>query len=277
MLTSLYVMAASLSVALVSLLASALVALRFSGNSRFIALLVAFAAGIFLGNVFFHLLPESIELNHGTKLTFACTLLGLMCFFLLDYFHHSQKVCEDHNHQHQLETTNLAPMNLIGDSVHNFVDGVVIAGSFILDPAVGFAVTLAIMAHELPQEMADTGVLLKGGLKPLTAIKANFASGLTCVLGAGLGLLWQHQLSQSIGLLFGFTAGAFLYIALSDLLPLMRHEKPAHAKGTSLQLLCLLAGLLLMLAINSGHNHSAHDLHMHDRVTEYERLLRQGN
>ncbi len=275
-MSALLAIPAALAVASISLIASALVALKMGNQLRVISLLVAFAAGIFLGNVFFHLLPESIELNHGTGLTFACTLFGLMCFFLLDYFRHSNEVCETHDHDHELETTNLAPMNLIGDSVHNFVDGVVIAGSFILDPTVGVTVTLAIIAHELPQEMADTGVLLKGGLKPATAIKANFASGLTCVLGALLGLVWQTQLSQSIGLLFGFTAGAFLYIALSDLLPLMRHEKPVHAKGASLQLVCLTAGLLLMYGINAGHDHSAHDLHLHDRVAEFEQLLERA-
>lgn len=277
MTASLWAVPAALAVASISLIASSLVAFKMSGNTRMISLLVAFAAGIFLGNVFFHLLPESIELNHGTALTFSCALLGLMCFFFLDYFHHPQKVCEHEHHEHELETTNLAPMNLIGDAVHNFVDGIVIAGSFILDPAVGIAVTLAIMAHELPQEMADTGVLIKGGLKPATAIKANFMAGLTCVLGAALGLLWQSQLGQSIGLLFGFTAGAFLYIALSDLLPLMRHEKPSRSSGTSLQLVCLAAGLVLMFVINSGHDHSAHDLHMHEQVSEYEQLLQNRN
>lgn len=270
MLIWIYTLSAALLVSLASVAAGVFVVAGQSRFSRLIPLIVAFAAGIFLGNVFFHLLPESMEFNHGPEKTLGWALVGILAFFLLDYFRQGNDSQRGH-----IESQNIATMNLLGDSVHNFVDGVIIAGSFLISPALGVTVTIAILLHELPQECADVGVLIRGGLTPKRAIIANFICALACVVGASAGLIWQQVLSDSIGILFGFSAGAFLYLALSDLMPLMRHEKSHGANWAQLGLMG--AGLLLMAGVAGQHQSSPHQLHMHDQVQIYEQQLQQRN
>jgi zinc and cadmium transporter len=252
-----YSLSAAAVVALTSLLAGILVAAGQQRFTRLIPLLVAFAAGIFLGNVFFHLLPESIEFNRDINQSLTWALIGVLAFFLLDYFSSGLKTATG-----PIESRNIATMNLLGDGVHNFVDGVLIAGSFLVSPAVGIAVTLALLLHEFPQECADTGVLIRGGLEPKTAVLANFVCALACIVGAATGLLWQELLANSVGILFGFSAGAFLYLALADLMPLMRHEK-AHGNNWS-QLGLLAAGVVLMALVMTQHSSDSHGhIHFH--------------
>ena len=166
---------------------------------------VSFAAGVMLGNTFYDLLPESV-------VSFA--LLGIIFFFLIEKYllwhcHGSETPCHKN-------TTFLV---MFGDTLHNFVDGIVIAGAFLASPILGVTTSLAIALHEIPQEVADFSILISGGLSPRKAIILNFSSGLIALAGGVLGYLFLSTVSFAIPYLTGFAAGMFIYIACSDLIP----------------------------------------------------------
>ena len=140
----------------------------------------------------------------------------------------------------------MARMNLIGDAVHNFIDGILIAGSFWIDPWIGATTTLAIVAHEIPQEIGDVGALIHGGYRPAQAIRYNFYCSLTVLLGIGATLLLGHYAEASLTLLLPMAAGGFIYIAASDFIPAL-HE-PAADSGWG-QVITFAAGVGFMQSV----------------------------
>lgn len=188
-----------------------------------IPFLVALAVGVLLGDAFIHLLPDAIERQGSAGDVCLITLAGLFLFFVLE-----KLVRWRHNHCIDLgepatKILPLAKMNLIGDGIHNFIDGILIAGSFLVDPGLGFTTTLAIVAHEIPQEIGDVGALLRGGYTPEKAVFYNFLCSLTVVLGMAFTLLLSQVAQNSLVLLLPIAAGGFIYIAASDLIPVL-HE-----------------------------------------------------
>ncbi|MDD1621128.1 MAG: ZIP family metal transporter [Methylococcaceae bacterium] len=195
--------------------------------------LVALAVGVLLGDAFIHLIPDAIS-RHGSVSDICLTVLaGLFLFFVLEKL---VRWRHDHNVDTSVaaEILPLAKMNLIGDAIHNFVDGILIAGSFLVDPALGLTTTLAIVAHEIPQELGDVGALLRGGFSPRQAVMFNFYCSLTVLLGVVFTLLLSQIAQSSLILLLPIAAGGFIYIAASDLIPVL-HERSnlAHVSGQS--------------------------------------------
>lgn len=191
--------------------------------------LAAFAAGTLLGTVFFDLFPEAVEeAEHITKEfgvetnVFLWTLLGILGFFLLErfvhWFHHHQTEYADE----PVKPT--VPLVIIGDSVHNFIDGVVIAATFLVSIPLGIVTTLAVAAHEIPQEIGDFGILLHKGLKRKKVLLVNIGSAFTAVAGALITFWIGERIEPSIPILLSTTAGFFIYIAASDLIPEIHHE-----------------------------------------------------
>lgn len=187
--------------------------------------LAAFAAGTLLGTVFFDLLPEAVhegeELGTGINI-FLWTLVGILGFFLLERFIHWF-----HHHQHEYldeEIKPTVPLIIVGDSVHNFIDGVVIAATFLVSIPLGIVTTLAVAAHEIPQEIGDFGILLHKGMKRKKIILVNIFSALTALLGALLAFWLGERVEASLPILLSITAGFFIYIAASDLIPEIHHE-----------------------------------------------------
>ena len=188
-------------------------------------LLAAFAAGTLLGTVFFDLLPEALntseELGLGIDI-FLWTLAGILGFFLLERFIHWF-----HHHQHEYLDEKVKPtiaLIIAGDSVHNFIDGVVIAATFLVSIPLGIVTTLAVAAHEIPQEIGDFGILLHKGMKRKKIILVNIFSALTAILGALLAFWLGERIEASLPILLSITAGFFIYIAASDLIPEIHHE-----------------------------------------------------
>ena len=182
--------------------------------------LASFAAGTLLGAAFFDLLPEA--LNEGEIQTILFWVLaGILVFFLLErfihWFHHH------HEHLHK-ETPPTIPLVIFGDSVHNFIDGVAIAATFLTSIPLGIVTTLAVAAHEIPQEIGDFGILLHRGLAKKKVLFFNFASALTALLGAIATFLLGEALANILPTLLAITAGFFIYIAASDLIPEIHHE-----------------------------------------------------
>ncbi len=190
--------------------------------------LAAFAAGTLLGTVFFDLLPEAVyeseklkDLGIETNI-FVFTLLGLLGFFLLERFIHWF-----HHHQHDYGEEPVkptVPLIIIGDSVHNFIDGVVIAATFLVSIPLGVVTTLAVAAHEIPQEIGDFGILLHKGLGRKKVLMVNILSALTAMIGALITFWIGESIESSLPILLAVTAGFFIYIAASDLIPEIHHE-----------------------------------------------------
>ncbi len=222
--------------------------------------LVSFAAGALLGNAFFELLPEAIE--HAEELKeasgaeiniFLWTLGGIFFFYLLDrgihwYSHHQNKKSGKHG------TVNV-PLVIFGDSVHNFIDGVAIAITYLINPAVGIATTLAVIAHEIPQEIGDFAILLHEGMSKKKVLIINILSALLAVVGAILGLIIGERIEGILPYALSITAGFFIYIALTNLLPeIHSEEKKGYAfKETAFFILGVLIIWLSVAYLPHGH------------------------
>ena len=192
--------------------------------------LAAFAAGTLLGTVFFDLFPEAIKEGEqvvkeglsGEINIFFWVLFGILGFFLLERFVHWF-----HHHQHDYEDEPVKPtipLIILGDSVHNFIDGIAIGATFLVSIPLGIITALAVAAHEIPQEIGDFVILLHKGLKRKKVLLVNFFSALTAVVGALISFWLGESIVASLPILLAITAGFFIYIAASDLIPEIHHE-----------------------------------------------------
>jgi zinc and cadmium transporter len=207
--------------------------------------LASFAAGILLGTAFFDLLPEAVhEGEIGNINIFPWALFGIVLFFLLERFmHHWFHHHESHGEERDPKSTTL-PLIIFGDTLHNFMDGIVIAATFMTSIPLGIATTLSIFAHELPQEIGDFGLMLHKGLRPKKIILVNIFSALISIVGAMITYLLGDVLEGFLPVLLAVTAGFFIYIASSDLIPEMHHEK---RKGFAfIQSALFISGILIM-------------------------------
>ena len=238
MSTFLQVMLASLIVSAGGLIGVVSLVVNQQKLRGFLILLVGLAAGALMGGAFLHLLPEAVELLEP-QTVFLVVLVSFVGFFLLEkvlqwrHCHHG--VCEVHS--------DVGILNLIGDSIHNFLDGLILAGAFAVDIRLGWITTLAVALHEIPQEIGDFGVLLYAGWRKSAAIMANFAVALTAVLGAVIGYVFTAG-SGAAAYLMPIAAGGFIYIAAADLLPEIRMEKSLKKSLSSFGI--FLGGLVLM-------------------------------
>jgi zinc and cadmium transporter len=203
--------------------------------------LIAFAAGALLGDAFIHLLPEIAESKAGFDLGASFALLsGVIAFFVLEkvlHWHHAHFPREEHVHP-------VAVTNLVGDAMHNFVDGSIIAASFLASTPLGIATAIAVVLHEIPQELGDFAILVRAGLKPRRALALNLLSALSSVLGAVVTLVLASSIAGVERVLVPVTAGAFVYIASTDLLPEL-HKEPEFGRSF-VQLVGVLAGVAVM-------------------------------
>lgn len=250
-----------LAVSLVSLVGVAAFSLRLAFLKRSLTVLVALAAGALLGDAVIHLIPESLEVI-GDETYFALAVLGgLALFFILEKvlrWHHAHHAGEDDHAGHEryeadATHTHLAPMVLVADGIHNMVDGAVIAASYLVSPALGFATTVAVFLHEIPQEVADYALLLHAGYSRTKALLWNFASGLTALLGAGVVLYFGTEIELFGAYAAAVTAGAFIYLAAADLIPDLNRETSARASLSTL--VAFLVGIGLMFALTLLESH----------------------
>lgn len=197
--------------------------------------LVSLAVGVLLGDAFIHLIPDAVARQGSVATVCLWVLVGVFVFFVLE------KVVR-WRHDHRLNFTEqsaavrpMAKMNLIGDAIHNLVDGILIGGSFLVDPTLGLTTTFAIIVHEIPQEIGDVGALVYGGFKPNMAILYNFYCSLTVVLGAAFTLVLSSVAEASLIFLLPLAAGGFIYIAATDMIPaLHEHSSLRSVVGQSL-------------------------------------------
>ena len=187
--------------------------------------LASFAAGILLGTAFFDLLPEAVHEGEKADINiFPWVLFGIVLFFLIErfihWFHHHEEF-----HKEKDESKSTLPLIIVGDTMHNFIDGVVIAATFMVSIPLGIATSLSVFAHEIPQEIGDFGLMLHKGLKPKKIILVNVLSAAAAFLGAVITYSVGNILEGYLPMFLAVTAGFFIYIASSDLIPEIHHEK----------------------------------------------------
>src|SRR3989339_1079411 len=199
---------------------------------------VALAIGGLMGDAFLHLLPEATE-KFGNGYAYLYVLTGFFLFLAIEKVIHWR-----HCHEGDCAVHAFTQMSLIGDGVHNFIDGLIIAGSYVVNPGVGVASTIAVFLHEIPQEIGDFGVLIYGGMSRKKALFYNFLSALTAVAGGILGFYLLSFADIISGFLLAFAAGGFLYIAASDLIPEIQKEN--NIKKSVLNFGVIFLGILAM-------------------------------
>lgn len=243
--TSLFSLGSVLIVSAISLIGIFTLSLRDSFIKGITFVLVGIATGALLGDAFIHLIPESLEEAANPTILALTIIAGILIFFVLEKFLHW------HHHQglegSEPEIHPVGKMILVSDGVHNFVDGLIIAASYLVSIEVGVATTIAVILHEIPQEIGDFGVLLHAGYTKTKALFYNFVSALFAVLGASVALLLGGATETFTAWLIPIAAGGFIYIALTDLIPELHKTK--SLRHSALQLLAVMFGVAAMVAL----------------------------
>lgn len=237
-----YILTATILVSAISLIGVFTLSIKEQFLQKILLTMVAFSSGAMLGGAFLHLMPEGLE--HGNPQVFLMIMLGSLIIYLmvekLLHWRHCHKIggeCHEHH--------SFGYMNLLGDGVHNFIDGLVIAATFSVSIPLGITTTVAMALHEIPQEIGDFGVLLYSGFSRRRALFANFLTALTAVAGGVIGWALAYRVDHLSKFLLPIAAGGFIYIALSDLLPEIR--KSGSLKTFLFNFAFILAGVALML------------------------------
>lgn len=237
----LYTITSVIIVSLASLIGLFTISIKIDKLKIFLTPLVSFAAGALLGGVFIHLLPEMVEEQSFTLNLSMLILLGIILFFILEkiicWRHCHIPTSKDHPHT-------LGIMNLLGDGLHNFTDGVIIAASYMAAIPLGIATTIAVLFHEIPQEIGDFSVLIYAGFSKTKALLFNLLSALLAVLGAIVTLSVGSNINSFVDFLIPITAGGFIYIATADLIPELKKEQ-GFSKSIW-QFLSLCFGIIIM-------------------------------
>jgi len=240
---------------------SAAAILSFGLLGKMVERMVSLSVGILLSTSLLHALPKAFESHADTKALFATLLAGLLGFFLLEkmavlrHSHHYEGDGHHHEHGHDAhEAGKSGWMILVGDGLHNFTDGILIAAAFLADPNLGIIAAVAIIAHEIPQEIGDFIVLLNAGFSRTRAYVYNLLCSMMAVAGGLLGYFTLEQASDWIPYVLVFASSGFIYIAVSDLMPQM--QRRATVRETIPQVLLIAVGVAIVLFLTGGdHAH----------------------
>lgn len=230
-------------VSLVSLIGVFTLLLKREVLQRITLFLVSFATGALFGDAFIHLLPEAFKKIGISLATSLYVILGIVIFFILEKFirwRHCHAPTSEH-HMHPV-----VALNLIGDGVHNLIDGMIIGASFLVSMPLGIATTLAVILHEIPQELGDFGILLHGGLSVKKAIFCNLLCAMAAIVGAVFSLCVGQYIKGYAIVLVPITAGGFIYIAGSDLIPELHQCSNLKVSQAVGQFVMMISGILIM-------------------------------
>lgn len=244
LMTYVYAFGSVLLVSLVSLIGVFALSLREEVLRKYIFIFISLAVGALLGDAFIHLIPESFEVFNGGVLPSLLIISGVILFFILEKFlhwhHHGEDEAEEGIHP-------AGRLLLISDGIHNFIDGIILGVGFIVSIPVGFATAIAVLLHEIPQEIGDFGVLLHSGYTRTRALWLNFLSALCAILGVLLAFVLREA-SEVLSLwILPIAAGGFIYVAVADLIPELHKTK--EARHSLLQILAVILGVLAMVAL----------------------------
>ncbi len=238
-----WILTSTALVSLVSLVGIFTLAIKEKFLPKILFCLIGFSAGALIGSAFLHILPECLE-NNQSNSVFSYLILGIIIFFIMERFLHWR-----HCHEEGMCRTHaFTYLTLVGDGFHNFIDGMVIAASFVVSFQLGVVTTLAIILHEIPQELSDFAILVYGGFTHKKALLFNFASALMAMLGACVGYFINDYIQGFSNLILPLTAGGFIYIATSDLIPELHKEK--DLKRSMAAFSAFLLGIVFMAFMN---------------------------
>lgn len=240
---------AAVLISILSFAGALTLVLKKDSIHKIVVFLVALSAGTMMGGAFLHLIPESLHEFGDPKNVFMLLILGFCIFFILEriirWRHCHHNVCDVHP---------FGMMNLVGDGVHNFFDGLILAAAFATDLHLGIVTTLAIIFHEIPQEIGDFGVLLHAGYTPKKALFYNFLSALLAIFGVLIGSYLGDKIDNFSIFLVPIAAGGFLHIAASDLIPELHKEKDTEKAIWSFIIFVL--GIVIMWSVGLIDMHS---------------------
>ena len=239
-----YTILSVLIVSLVSLIGVLSLSIKSNKLKKFLVYTISFSAGALFGDAFIHLIPEAVEETGFGLKTSLFILLGIIFSFIIEKFIHWRHCHMPHSKEH---IHPFAVMNLLGDGVHNFIDGIIIGASYLVSIPTGIATTIAVILHEIPQEIGDFGVLLQGGFSKSKALAFNFLTAATAVLGAIISLVLSSYITGLTTFLIPFAAGTFIYIAGSDLIPELHKE--VKFQRSLIQLIAFLVGIGVMVSL----------------------------
>ncbi|MFA6426874.1 MAG: ZIP family metal transporter [Candidatus Magasanikbacteria bacterium] len=244
---------ATLAVSAISFIGVITLAIKHEILHKIVFYLVAISAGSLMGSAFLHLIPEAVESVEGganSDVIFVAVLFGFALFFILErvlHWHHC------HKHGGECSVHPFTYLNIIGDGFHNFIDGMVIAAAFSLSTTLGIATTIGVIIHEIPQEISDFGVLIYGGFSKLKALVYNFFSATLAILGALAGVALGQMTHGFMPFLVALTAGGFIYVSASDLIPEL-HKESKFGKSL-IAFICFFVGVALMFVLKIGDTH----------------------
>jgi zinc and cadmium transporter len=235
----LQILLATLLISLISLVGVITFFVREKSLEKNLFLLISLSIGALMGGAFLHLIPEALEARDNV---FSFVIVGFLSFFIIEKLFHWR-----HCHKSHCKVHSFAYINLLGDMIHNFIDGVIIAAAFLTGSLTGIISVFAIALHEIPQELGDFGVLVYAGFSKKKALLFNFLTALTALLGAIMGYFLLNSIENLMPYVLSIAAGGFIYIAASDLLPEVR--KLESIKHTLLNFLMIILGISLMIVV----------------------------
>ncbi len=238
----LYTFVSVLLVSVISLIGIFAIGVSNNFLKRILHFLISFSAGALLGDVFLHIIPEMAEVEFSPMVGLYF-LIGIIIFFLLEKYilwHHSHG-----EHEESIHATSY--LTIFGDALHNFIDGMIIAASFMVDPGLGIATTIAVIFHEIPQEIGQFAILIHGGWSKGKALLYNFVSALTAIVGAAVVLFIAPSMDEAPTFLLAFAAASFIYIAMSDIIPELHKEK--SVKRSISQIVAFVIGIAIMWSL----------------------------
>lgn len=251
--TYIYAFVSVLGVSLLSLVGVFTLSLREETVRKYTFLFISLAIGALLGDAFIHLIPESMESSLGSTLASVLVIGGILIFFIIEKFlhwhHHTDDTEENHNQNHTHSVLPVGKLVLVSDGVHNFIDGVIIGASFLISIPLGLATTLAVMLHEIPQEIGDFGVLLHAGYTKARALWLNFVSGVFAMLGLAFVFVFGENNTIFAEYLLPIAAGGFIYIAVADLIPELQKNKKVTNSVVQMVMILVGVGAMLLLTL----------------------------
>lgn len=251
------ILVATIAGSLLSLVLAAVVAL--TARPHWVPVLVSYAIGALLGASLLEVLPEAVEMGGDISTVAQALLGGILLFFLLEklvlWRHCHEELCEAHGGDGHHDHGRSAMMITVGDTFHNFVDGIIIAGAFLADFRLGLVTALAIIAHEIPQEIGDFLILLHSGYSRTKALVVNMLTGVATVVGALVGYFALSQVEGWTPVLLGLAGASMLYVAMSDLIPGLHRRAELGATVQQLALIGLGIGSVALVAHVVGQGH----------------------
>lgn len=238
MIVLLYIIVFTFLIALIAFVGVFTLAMKDQILKKILLILISLSAGVLMGGAFLHLLPEAVEASEGTDIL-VFVLAGFILFFIIEKVLHWR-----HCHNGKCDVHTFHYLNLIGDSVHNFIDGLIIAASFIISVPLGITTSIAIAAHEIPQEIGDFGVLIYGGFEKKKALVLNFIIAATIIIGGIIGYFVSKNIEEATMFLLPFAGGGFIYIAATDLIPEIKKE--VNMKKSTATIIVFILGIIIM-------------------------------